>query len=168
MEYLRQRRSCRLALTIPIRVYGIDYKGMDFSEDSTTVVVNRHGAKIGLTRQLLPDQEIRLFNHTTRKEALFRVVSKAPGAHGQYTFWGLECLDPDSNIWGVAFPELQPKDRVMVRLTVECPVCSARELLHVDERLIEALHAQNGIPRGCLVCRITSLWKPVPPENAVA
>ncbi len=165
IQSLRQRRSRRLALTIPIRVFGIDYKGTDFSEDSTTVVVNWHGTKIRLTRQLLPDQEIRLFSHATYKDALFRVVSQVPGLEDCYTFWGLECLEPEREIWGIAFSDFRPEGWPHLRAMAECPVCSTRELLHVDKRLMGAFRSQKGIPHGCLICRSTSLWKLVGLEN---
>ena len=168
MEFSRLRRSCRLPLTIPIRVYGTDFKGSDFSEDSTTVVVNRHGAKIRLIRQLLPEQEIRLFSRPTRKEALFRVVSQAPGAEGDYTFWGLECLEPEREIWGIPFPKSPPERRFMIRLKVECPVCMTREPLDVDESMLEVLQSLKGLPRDCLACGTTSLWTLVQPDRAQA
>ena len=90
MQSPRQRRSRRLALTIPIRVYGIDYKGTDFSEDSTTVVVNWHGTKIRLVRQLLPDQEVCLFRRATmHSSASFpkRPVTKIPIHSGDWNVW---------------------------------------------------------------------------------
>jgi len=64
----RQRRSCRLALSIPIRVYAIDFRGNEFIEDAATLVVNLHGAKIRLIRQLIPELEFRLLSLPTRQE----------------------------------------------------------------------------------------------------
>jgi hypothetical protein len=165
MQFPRQRRSRRLTLTIPIRVYGIDYRGTDFSEDSTTVVVNWHGTKIRLVRQLLPDQEICLFSLATRKDALFRVISQVPGHEDSYTYWGLECLEPQKEIWGIAFSDFQPEARPLLRAIAECPVCSTCELMNVDKRLLEAIQSQKRIQRGCLVCGCTSLWKLVTLEN---
>ena len=162
MPELSQRRSCRLAASIPLRVYGTDYRGKDFTEDTTTLVVSLHGAKIRLDHQLLPDQEIRLFSHPTHREALFRVVSKVGEAEGRYTFWGVECLDPDVNIWGLHFPQVQSEDQGSVRVMVQCPVCSTREWLHLDEPLLETLASTDGIMRGCLACRASRLWKLIP------
>src|SRR5713226_3323527 len=86
----RPRRTPRLAVGLPIRVYAIDFKGVDFTEDSTTVVVNLHGAKICLARQLIPEQEIRILSRTTDQEAVFRVVGRVGGTENQHTFWGIE------------------------------------------------------------------------------
>ena len=162
MTEFRQRRSCRLAISIPLRVFGTDYRGKDFTEDTTTLVVSQHGAKIRLDHQLLPEQEIRLLSRPTGREALFRVVSKVGGAEGRHTFWGVECLDPGNNIWGLQFPQLETSDQDSVRVTVQCPVCSTRELLHLDEPLLETLASTDGIMRGCLICQSSRLWKLVP------
>ena len=162
MPEFHPRRSCRLALSVPIRVYGTDYRGKDFTEDTTTLVVSLHGAKIRLGRQLLPEQEVRLLSHPTHREALFRVVSKVGGAEGRYTFWGVECLDLEENIWGLHFPVLQSKDQGSVRVTVQCPGCSTRELLHLDELLLETLASTGGIMRGCLACQASGLWRLIP------
>lgn len=156
-----QRRSCRLALIVPIRVFGIDFQGKDFVEDSHTLVVNQHGAKIRLAHQLLPEQEIRLHSHANQQEAVFRVVSKVPAASFGYTLWGVECLDHDRDIWGIRFPAPVAQDQTSVRVLVQCPICFARELLFLDEFLVASVHAMGGISRGCLTCRATALWTAV-------
>jgi hypothetical protein len=165
MTEFRQRRSCRLAVSIPLRVFGTDYRGRDFSEDTTTLVVNLHGAKIRLSHQLLPEQEIRLLSHPTRREALFRVVSKVGGEEGLYSFWGVESLNPEENIWGLQFPQLETPDQDSVRVMVQCPACSTRELLHLDEPLLQTLASTDGIMRGCLVCQTSRLWKLIPHQK---
>ncbi len=154
------RRSCRLVLTLPIRVFGIDFQGKDFVEDSNTLIVNRHGAKIRLTHQLLPEQEIRLLSRATQQEAIFRVVSKVPTVNFGYTFWGVECLEHDRDMWGVRFPEVIPKDQTGVRALLQCPICFTRELLFLDECLVASFQVMGGISRGCLNCRTTALWTP--------
>jgi len=162
MRELRHRRSCRLAMSIPIRVFGTDYKGKDFFEDTTTLVVNQHGAKIRLVRQLVPEQEILLVSRSTDKEALFRVVSKVTGPDANCTYWGVECLAPEKNIWGIQFPELHATDQVSVRLMIQCPVCGTRDVLYLDEPTVQSLESTGGVTRGCLVCRTEGLWKPIP------
>lgn len=112
MQPTLQRRSCRIAASIPIRVYAIDFRAKEFVEDSNTLVVNQHGAKIRLLRQLIPEQEIRILSLTTRLEAIFRVVAKAPGSQDlMRTSWGIENLSPEKNIWGIRFPDLQRRDQ---------------------------------------------------------
>jgi hypothetical protein len=149
-------------MSIPIRIYAVDYRGVDFTEDAETVIINQHGAKIRMAHQLLPDQEIQLFCQPTREQALFRVVSKLNGSELRYTYWGVENLDQHVNIWGVKLPALQPDDQVGIRVVLKCPTCAARESIRVDEKLLSALTEEGGILRGCLSCKERGRWKILP------
>jgi hypothetical protein len=149
-------------MAVPIRVFGVDYRGKDFTEEANTVIVNLHGAKIRLSHQLLPDSEIRLHSHPTGQDSVFRVVSKLQSSELKFTYWGVENLEPDKNIWGVEIPEILPGDQLKVRVTLECPICSSRESLRADEILLAALQEKGGVERGCKVCRSTGLWKLLP------
>jgi len=155
----KARRSCRVALRVPIRVFGTDYRGVDFTEDAITLLVNLHGAKIRLTHQLLPDSEIRLVSHPTGQDSIFRVVSKLPSSELQFTYWGVENLDPDKNLWGVSIPALQSGEQLAVRVVLECPICSARDSLRSDETLLTALQETGGLTRVCGACNKPGLWK---------
>ena len=157
----QNRRSCRVALSLPVRVFGVDYRGKDFTEDALTIVVNLHGAKIRMNRQLMPDSEIRLVS-PTGQDSVFRVVSRAQSSELQYTYWGVENLEPEHNIWGVVIPELRPGDQLKVRVNLECPVCSTSEALGADEPLLASLQEKGGVERECLVCRATGLWRLLP------
>jgi hypothetical protein len=162
MEEYQSRRSCRVALSVPIRVIGIDYRGIDFTEEAHTIIVNLHGAKIRMTHQLLPDSEIRLLSHPTGRDSIFRVVSRLQSPELQYTYWGVENMDPETNIWGVDIPELEAGDQLRVRVMIECPICSARESLHADETVLAALQEKGGVERTCNVCTSPGLWKLLP------
>jgi hypothetical protein len=156
------RRSSRIAASLPIRVYATDFTGTDFIEDSTTVVVNTHGAKIRLAHQLIPDQEIRIVSLTTGQEAVFRVVSRVGVPEESHTYWGIECLTPARNVWGVVIPQAGPEDQRSVRAMVQCPICHAREMIRVDEALIESIQELGGLLRGCMKCGQTAIWEQVP------
>jgi len=162
MVEFQTRRSCRVALSVPIRVFGVDYRGIDFTEEALTLIVNLHGAKIRMVHQLLPDSEIRLISHPTGRDSLFRVVSKLQSSELKFTYWGVENLDPEKNIWGVDIPELQVGDQVKVRVMIECPTCSARESLRMDETPLAALQEKGGVERTCKVCNTPGLWKLLP------
>jgi hypothetical protein len=162
MLEFQTRRSCRVALSVPIRVFGFDYRGNVFCEDAHTIIVNLHGAKIRVAHQLLPDSEIRLISHNTGVEALFRVVSKLQSSELKYTYWGVENLDPAKNIWGVAIPELETGDQLKVRVCIECPVCTARECIGVDETPLAALQEKGGLEWACKSCKASGFWKLVP------
>lgn len=162
MPEFQSRRSCRVAWSVPIRVFGFDYRGVDFSEETSTVVVNLHGARIRMTHQLLPDSEIRLIIVPTGRDSLFRVVSKLQSSDLKYTYWGVENLDPATNIWGVDIPALEAVDQLKVRVVIECPTCSARESIRVDEGPLAALQEKGGLEWGCKVCRTRQIWKLLP------
>ena len=162
MPQFQFRRSCRVALSVPVRVFGTDYRGIDFTEDTVTMVVNRHGAMIRMNHQLVPNQEIRVLSHTTHQDAVFRVVSKLPVSAREYSYWGVENLDPRRDLWGLHLPELQPEDQFTVRVQLECPTCSAREAVRLDEPLLAALQEEGGVPRGCLTCKRSGMWKLLP------
>ena len=166
MEEYKPRRSCRVALSIPIRVIGIDYRGIDFTEEATTIIVNLHGAKIRLLHQLMPDSEIRVLSRPTGVESVFRVVSKLESPELKFTYWGVENLEPGKNIWGVDIPELQPGYQTKVGVMMECPVCSARESVFADEHLVASLQEKGGMERTCLVCKNLALWTLLPFRGA--
>lgn len=149
-------------MALPIRVYATDFRGKDFEEDSTTVVVNRHGGKIRLTRQLLPEQEIRIFSQRTGEEAVFRVVSRVGGLEDRYTFWGVECMGSRDNIWGMSFPDPHGDDQRSVRAMLRCPMCGSRETIYLDEPLVESVSELGGLLRGCLKCGQKAVWEQVP------
>lgn len=162
MAEYKPRRSCRVALRVPIRVFGIDYRGVDFTEDAITLIVNLHGAKIRMSHQLLPDSEIRLISHPTGEDSVFRVVSKLPCPEVQFTDWGVENLEPWKNLWGVNIPELSQGDLVQPQVVLECPTCSARDSLCADQTLLLALQEKGGVERTCHVCAACGFWK-LPP-----
>jgi hypothetical protein len=163
MADTQTRRSCRVAMSLPIRVFGVDFRGIDFTEEALTVVVNLHGAKIRLAHQLLPDAEIRVVNHSTGRDEIFRVVSKLQSSEAMFTYWGVESLDAKRNIWGVEIPQLLPMDQLNHRrITLQCPSCSGLKSLRVDKPLLASLQEKGGVERTCKVCNTHGLWKLMP------
>ncbi len=182
---IRQRRSIRRALELAIRVAGADFQGRDFVEDSTTLVVSRHGAKIRLEHQLIPEEEIRILCCGNNRESLFRVVGKAGEPIGAFSFWGVECLKPSENIWEGAHPRPAPasrperppkpvpppgpqldskpssKDRSPTQVMLRCPQCGMRELVEIDPTQIQTIRRSKGLVRPCPACGGTGLWKRV-------
>jgi hypothetical protein len=159
MAQFKTRRSCRVALSVPIRVFGVDYRGVDFTEEAFTIVVNMHGAKIRMSHQLLPDSEIRVISHPTGEDAVFRVVSKLQSPELQYTYWGVENLEQERDFWGVDIPELHPGDQLQTQVLLECPHCSARESVPADATLLIGLEILGGVHRNCDACNADGLWK---------
>jgi hypothetical protein len=152
-------------MSLPIRVFGVDFRGIDFTEEALTVIVNLHGAKIRLSHQLMPDAEIRLVSHATGRDAVFRVVSKVPSTELKFTHWGVESLDPDRNIWGVDIP-LLVSDEPEKHAEVQCPNCFGLESVPVDRDLLVSLQEKGGMERTCKACSQPGLWKLMPYDPA--
>jgi len=166
MTESKPRRSCRVALSFPIRVFGVDFRGIDFTEEALTMLVNLHGAKIRLAHQLLPDAEIRLVNHATGRDAIFRVVSKLQSSEPKFTYWGVEGLDPTKNIWGVEIPRLLTVDDSKSQAELECPTCLHQESLPVDQALLLSLQEKGGLERTCHACNNSGVWKLMSDDEA--
>lgn len=156
------RRSCRVAMSVPVRVYGIDYRGIDFIEDALAIIVNLHGAKIRLAHQLLPYAEIRVLSLPTGRDSIFRVVSKLQGPEPQFSYWGIESLHPDNNIWGVEIPELVTGKTIKVLVRLVCPNCSACVPVIGDDMILASLHEKGAADRTCEICKKFGEWK-LPP-----
>jgi hypothetical protein len=166
---IRQRRSPRRVLELPIRVFGKDFRGRGFVEDSATLVVSRHGAKIRLAHKLIPEQKIEILFLGAKQKALFRVVSKAGEPTREAFFWGVECLTPAENLREGGIPRPSPKlgpklsskDKSLVQVTLRCSKCGMRELIDLDQTQIRALRELKGLVRDCHACGANSLWKAV-------
>src|SRR5579863_4830081 len=92
------RRSDRVALSIPIRVRGIDSQGQPFDEKSQTLVISRYGALIVLALPLEADQVIYIGCIGTGRETAARVVERAGEEKGS-SLYGVELVTPEVNIW---------------------------------------------------------------------
>src|SRR6266567_588343 len=99
-----QRRCDRIMLMVRLRIQRADATGNQFEEEARAITVNRHGARIRTRVTLRAGQIVRLTNVAAKRDAEFRVVGPvAPPSDGTGD-WGVECLSPDYNIWGIKFP----------------------------------------------------------------
>jgi hypothetical protein len=181
----KQWRSPRRALELPIRVFGTDFQGRDFVEDSTTLAVSRNEAEIRLRHKLIFEEEIRILCLGNNREALFRVVRQTGEPTGEFSFWGVECVEPDENIWEGGLPKAgrqldsrpgpqrgarpgpqldskrSSQDKALVQVTLRCSKCGMRELMDLDETQIRAMRKLKGLVRDCPACGASGLWKGV-------
>jgi hypothetical protein len=158
MEMERTRRSDRIALRFRITVSGTDAMGHGFLEETETVVVSRHGAKIALRRKLVPELELSVRCADTGEEADVRVVGQiGEGPEGVY--YGIEILDPQRDLWGIEFPHLAESEKAVVRTLLECVHCRTREIAYLDELEAEVFEANKILSRACKRCRDMTLWK---------
>jgi len=97
------RRSQRVLLQIPIQVRG-QFEGQPpLTEDTSTLVVNAHGALIALAMKVRPGQKLVLRNWATAKERECRVVHiiEKPGSKNDV---GIAFPYPMPKFWNMDFP----------------------------------------------------------------
>lgn len=157
MEKEGRRASERIELKLSIEVAGTDCMGRAFLDQSHTLVISRHGAKILLQRKLVPQQELTIRCVTTGKEADGRVVGQIGESSGSYQY-GVEFLDEGVNPWDVEFPPLDDSVGAMGRVVLECAGCKTREVTYLNDFELEVLEANQHLSRICKRCGDVSWW----------
>ncbi len=153
-----RRRSDRILAPVRIRVIGNDVSGVSFAEETVTVSFNRQGARISLTNPLLPDDIILILNLENNIEEEFRVIGGFQEVFGDRREWGVEALNPDSEIWGVAFEP--PAEGIQPKVLIECAACKKAAQSPLSSIQYEVLLATGMISRHCDRCGETTRWKP--------
>jgi PilZ domain len=156
-----RRRSKRPLIRIPIEVRGTDVNGRSFSEITQTVVVNRNGARISLKNSLVPGGRITITNLQREESCAFRVVERTATTYGNQAEWGVECLDPDRNFWGVYFPEMTPgsPQGEGIDVMLECAACRSRELTQISMDQYRELSDHSILDRNCQQCGKRTSWE---------
>jgi len=97
------RRSTRLSLSIPIVISGKDIDQNEFKENTRTLVVNKHGAKIVTGHQLAMGTEIAIENPALKTAAKATVAWVGPEyGSGELHQVGLQLFEA-RNVWGIEF-----------------------------------------------------------------
>jgi len=152
------RRSDRAPIELDIQVSGTDGQGRSFMEDTRTAIVSRHGAKIRLSRRMVPEQELTVRCVKTGKESDVRVVGQIGGGPGEY-FYGIQLLNQEVNLWGIEFPPITDSRKAVARSLMECGGCYTQELVCLNEFEAEVFEASGSLSRQCKRCVDTTLWK---------
>ena len=163
MTLERLRRSDRIAISIPVEIFGADFTGEHFVEQCRTVVVSRHGATVIVSRKLAADLELILKRPGTKKEALVRVIGQIGGQHEGYVY-GLALMDLNVNLWNIYFPDLVDSQSAVGRALLECSRCHNREVVYMNEVEAEVFEANLALQRTCSACGNSSVWRSVPKE----
>jgi hypothetical protein len=156
-----RRRSKRPLIRVPIEVHGTDVNGQSFSEATHTVVVNRNGARISLKNSLMAGARITITNLQRGDSCAFRAVERTSTTYGNQAEWGVECLEPHRNFWGVYFPELQASDQQgeAVDVMLACASCRMRELAQITLDEYRELSNQSWLARHCPNCGKSTPWE---------
>ena len=98
-----KRRSSRVAIDMPVEVFGQQANGKVFREETRTTVVNAHGALLNLASAVEIKPSVLLINKITQLEVQCRVISQKDTEKGN-TELSVEFIDPQPRFWGIAFP----------------------------------------------------------------
>ncbi len=157
MEPNTTRRSDRISLELPLQLSGTDCTGGGYIEEGYALLLNRHGAKIVLSRKLLPNQELTLRCLSTGLSADARVVGQI-GRGPQGYFYGIEFLDDKANPWKIEFPPLTEARQAVARTLLECRSCKTRAVAYMSEIEAEIFEANKCLSRPCRSCGEMGLW----------
>jgi hypothetical protein len=86
-----------------IVISGVRSNNAPFSERTSTLIVNAHGALIQLRERVLIAQPLRIQNLATNEELACSVMDINPGSNGIPEV-GIEFHEPCPHFWRVSFP----------------------------------------------------------------
>jgi hypothetical protein len=100
---IEMRRSRRVMLRLAIQVRWTPAGDSEITEDTTTLVVNAHGALISLAMKVKPGTRIFVRNRAVAEDKECRVV-RVQEKHAAKSEVGVEFLRPDAKFWRLEFP----------------------------------------------------------------
>ncbi len=101
---MARRREERVALAVPVRVWGTDKNGKPFMQMAETVDITRLGARIkGLTEVTSPGDIIGI--QRDKEKARFRVIWVGKPGTPQAEMIGIHSVEPTRFIWGIPIPQ---------------------------------------------------------------
>jgi hypothetical protein len=108
MPHRRQnrRRSSRLSLRVPVRIYGRTAENQPFRELTDTLAVSAHGARIELSLPVAQGQTLLLVHGITEEEKECRVADVRAMRRAKWKV-GLEFVRAEGNFWQL-FQPLRP------------------------------------------------------------
>lgn len=145
-----KRRSDRIMFTIPVAIQGTDPQGKSFEAGGRTITVNRHGARIQVSRPLPTGHSVHIVNQNSFEEADFRVVGPVSPPTEKVGEWGVECLEGKRNIWGIYFSP--PAPEAEARALLECRKCHGITLVPLSLVDVEVLDTAGIVLKPCEAC----------------
>jgi len=151
------RSTDRVALVIPIQIFGADVEGRAYTEEARTLLVSRNGALILVNRNLTPQDEITIRHESTGKEAAAQIVGQVRKEADGFVY-GVKLLDPSTNLWDINFLPLSESESAVGRTLLECAKCRLREVVYLEEFESEVYHVNRYIYHPCKRCRESTIW----------
>ena len=142
--------------SIPVSVRGVDEKGKPFETTARTITLNRHGARLQVSRSLKPGQTVRLTNQVNEAGADFRVVGPISPPLDHVGEWGVECVHVDVNIWDIYFPPTTEDSDAHILLA--CRNCQSLSLQSLSLVEVEVLETAGLLTKPCVHCGDSTPW----------
>lgn len=155
---IEKRDSERILLRFPLRVSAFGGNTGAFSEETSTVEVNRTGARIMLKHAVATNDTIRIVNLENLREADFRVSGPAGLEGGEVAEWGVECLEPDRNLWDIKFSAPLGSSEHPSGALLVCADCGAQSFCNLQDWELEVL-ASGSLQRLCTECGGPTAWQ---------
>jgi len=146
---------------VPVQVSAVDASGQQLSEQGHTLTISRYGATIALNGKLAPSLHLTIM---TSKGESSAVVLGQIGGQSDVHVYGIALLEPSANLWGIQFPPLAESEKGLVRVLLECSVCKAREVVHLNELETDVFEGNHNLPRSCSQCDAWTTWLQTPNE----
>ena len=102
-RWLKNRRSQRIDLNVPVVVYRTPGEGPQFFENTQTLVVSAHGALMALTDLVAPKQRLFVQNTNSGEQQECRVVYVRKELTGPPKV-AVEFTRPAPSFWRIAYP----------------------------------------------------------------
>lgn len=148
----------RVSINLPLEISGTDLYGLDFIEKAGTRTISPHGASIVLVHTLVPEREITIRIASKRREFVARVVGQI-GVDGDGNIYGVACVDPQPNLWGICFPPIPDHDTGLIAIALRCTACSAHTVVPLNDIEMDVLRRSEALLRHCHTCNQSTLWK---------
>jgi len=153
-----RRRSERILQRIPIEVSGGTASGSPFVERTNTIMIGAFGGSISLSHEVLPNEIVRIRNLASGSEEDFRVVRLINAVFGTHREYGVESLNPQSQIWGIKFAA--PPDKEQPAALMQCSECKKLSLIPVSGSQLDLFLQMGAIALHCESCNLTTRWRP--------
>lgn len=101
---LERRRSSRVLIRIPVKVFSNGRQGQPLDTPAEAVAVSRYGALIRVPLSPALGSRIEVLHGVSQETQEFRVIRVDAKGEGQYEL-GVEILYPARNFWGIQFPD---------------------------------------------------------------
>lgn len=104
------RRSCRVTLRVPLRIYEPDTNKRFLVEQAYAVKISLWGGLIALKAAVNQNQQLVTVNQATGETTDSRIVYLGPMVAGgsRARLVAIEFLRPSPGFWGVVFPQVVP------------------------------------------------------------